>query len=117
MSNDFYGFLIEKLVHRGMRFEEQSDIFRKTGIPKNSYHNVINPNRFSSGKDENGNPKPYETSVGWVVRLTNYFEDYWAVKVIAKDCNGVFLSNDEIEELAQIPPVEIVQKLLGMVKK
>ena len=90
---DSYGELLSDLVDSMAAYEKRPDIFRRNDIKRNHFHNVTNPNRESSS----GNP--YYCPTEWGVKLTRDSREYAWIKTVAKDCRGLFISPEDIEEL------------------
>lgn len=110
---DTYGEAFAEMIDRRAKHEDRADIFRKLDISKNQFYNVTNPNRTTSG----GNPYPFPTE--WGVRATNDFRDYEWIKLVAKDCDCICLTPEDIEELNSSDPEQaltIFQKIIGMVR-
>ena len=114
MAADTYGEALGKLVRSMLKYDEQSDIFRRNNISKRHYYSVINPNAETSG----GNP--FYCPTEWVVRLTNDSGDYSLLRTIAKDCKCLLITPEEIEKLQSSNPeetIKIFQQILGIVKE
>jgi hypothetical protein len=112
--SDSYGEMLDKLVDRMAKFDERSDIFRRNDIPKGHFYNVINPNRQTTS----GNP--FYTPIEWLVKLTRDAQDYCMLKKIAKDCDCILITPDDVKELHSTDPAEalaVIQKVIGLVKK
>ncbi len=110
---DSYGEVFSDMLDRAAKHEERSDIFRKLEISRNQFYNVTNPNRQTSG----GNS--YTFPAEWGVRATNTFKDYEWIKLVAKDCGGIFIGQDDIQELQSADTEHallVFQKILGMVR-
>lgn len=107
-----YAEVFSDMVDKRAKFEDRPDIFRKLDISRNQFYNVTNPNRTTSG----GNPYPFPTE--WGVKATREFKDFEWIKLVAKDCGGIFISPDDIEELRDTDPekaLSVFMKILGIV--
>jgi len=108
-----YGEVFADMVDRQAKYEDRASIFRRLDISRNQFYNVINPNRTTSA----GNPYPFPTE--WMVRATREFKDYELVKMVAKDCGGIFISPEDIEELESSnteQALEVLHKILGVIR-
>ena len=108
-----YGEVFAEMIDRRAKHEERSDIFRKLDISKNQFYNVTNPNRTTAA----GNTYPFPTE--WGVRTTNDFQDYEWIKLVSRDCGGLFISPEDMKELETSDPeaaLKLFQKIVGMVK-
>jgi len=113
MSPSSYGESLSDLVDMMARFSEREDIFRRNDIPKGHYYNVINPNRETSS----GNP--FYCPTEWGVKLTRDSGDFSWIKTVAKDCNGLFVSAEDIKDLNEIEPekaLRLLMRIVGVIK-
>lgn len=115
MSGDTYGELLADAVDRACQYEERADVFRRSGIKKGHYYNVINPDRKSTSGD------PFHCPTEWVVAVTNLSKDFTVIKAISKDCGCILLTPEDLEELngAENPEktLNMFIKIIGKAKK
>jgi hypothetical protein len=108
-----YGEMIGDLVDRICKFDDRAAVMRRNDIPKGHFYNVINPNRETTS----GNP--FYTPIEWMVKLTRDAKDYCMLKKVAKDCDCILITPEDIKELNSTDPaaaLAIIQKVIGMVK-
>ncbi len=107
MPEKTYGEMLDEMVDRAAKHDDRSAIFRRNEIPRGHFYNVINPNRSTSG----GNP--FHTPIEWMVKLTRDLTDYCMLKKVARDCNCILITPDDLKELKETDPA----KALDMVAK
>jgi hypothetical protein len=86
---------------------------RRNDIPKGHFYNVINPNRETTS----GNP--FYTPIEWLVKLTRDAKDYCMLKKVARDCDCIIITPEDVKELNSTDPTQalaVIQKVLGLVK-
>ena len=111
MSN--YKDILVELVDTIAKYDDRAAIFRRNDIPRAHFYNVTNDDRLSSSG------KPYHTPLEWVVKLTRDAKNYCMLKKIAKDCDCILITPDDVKELKSCDPAEalaIIQKVVGLVK-
>ena len=109
-----YGELLSELVDEMAQYADREEIFRRNEIKRNHFYNVTNPNRRSSSD------KPYHTPTEWGVRLTRDSRVYTWIKTVARDCGGLFISPEDVQELQDVEPekaLEVFRKIVGMLRK
>lgn len=107
---DTYGEMFADLVDRQARHYERPEIFRILDISRNQFYNVTNPNRTTSG----GNPYPFPME--WMVRATREFKDYSLIRTVVRDCGGLFLSPEDIQDLNDVDAqaaLDLMKKIVG----
>jgi hypothetical protein len=112
--SETYGEVFSGMIDRQARYMDRAEIFRRMDISRAHFYNVINPNKITSG----GNPYPFPTE--WGVRMTKEFRDYEWIKIVAKDCNCLCITPDELEQLRSGNHEEtltLIQNILGIAKK
>lgn len=114
MSKETYGELLSDLIDEMARYEDRPDIFRRCNISRNHFYNVTNPNRRSSSGE------PYYCPTEWGVQLTKDSKNFAWIKTVSRDCGGLFISPEDVEELSTADPervLEAFRKIVGMTKK
>ena len=114
MGKDTYGEILSEVVDDACKYEDRSDVFRRTGIQKGHYYNVINPEKKSSA----GNS--YHCPTEWGVSVTNLAGNYKWLKAVATDCGCMVLTPDDIAELkdsdAPEKTLQLFIKIIGKAK-
>ena len=112
MPKETYGETLSDLVDEMAQFEERAGIFRRSQISRNHFYNVTNPNRESSSG------KPYYCPTEWGVTLTRDSKNFKWIKTVAKDCDCIIITPEEIEKLQEANPeetIQLFQSILGIV--
>lgn len=109
-----YGEMIADLMDSICKYDDRASVMRRNDIHKGHFYNVINPNRETTS----GNP--FYTPVEWMVKLTRDSKYYCMLKKVAKDCDCILITPEDIKELQNTDPtaaLEVINKVLGLVRK
>lgn len=113
MGGETYGEILEVVVDDMCRTHDRGDVFRRLGILKGHYYNVINPNKTTSS----GNS--FCCPVEWAVKATKESGNYLLLETLASDCGCVLLTPKDISELKQIKDMKdfsCITAILNMVQ-
>jgi hypothetical protein len=115
MASDTYGEILSEVVDDACKYEERADVFRRAGIRKGHYYNVINPEKKSSSCE------PYHCPTEWGVSVTNLSGNFKWLKAVAVDCGCIVLTPEDIKELKDMDAPEktlqLFMKIIGRVNK
>ena len=108
-----YGEMFADLVDYICKYDDRASVMRRNDIPKGHFYNVINPNRETTS----GNP--FYAPIEWMVKLTRDSRNYCMLKRVAKDCDCIIITPDDVKELQNTDPaaaLEVIRKVIGVVK-
>ncbi len=116
MSETFSGIFVA-MIDRAARYMDRSEIFRKLEISRNQFYNVTNPNRLTQKGER------YHFPAKWGIRATNKLKnedgdrDLAWIRAVCSDCEGMFISKEEIKELQGENPEKVLKGFLKLIER